>query len=56
MRFFILVVEMPLGSLIVPQVREGLVVDSEFIFVTVLHNIQEILANSERELECIFEF
>jgi hypothetical protein len=56
MRFFVFVVEMPLGPLIVPQVREWLIVDSEFIFVTVLHDIQEVLANSEGELECIFEF
>lgn len=54
--FFIFVVEMPLGPLIVPQVWKWLIVDSELILVTVLHDIQEVLANSKGELECIFEF
>jgi hypothetical protein len=36
---------------IVPEMREGLVVDSELELVSVLHDVERVLANGEGELE-----
>jgi hypothetical protein len=56
MRLLVLVVESPLSAFIVVQVWEWLIIDPELILVSMLHDVQQVLANSKGELECIFEF
>ena len=50
------VVEVPLGAFVVPEVREGHVVDAQLELVAVLDDVQRVLLDVEGELEGIFEF
>lgn len=52
----VFVIKISLSFLIFPQMSERLIIYSQLVFVAMLNNIESILSDRKRKLECIFEF